>query len=1562
MSDDALHDLPEPIAIIGLAGRFPGARNLDQFWQNVRDGVESVTLFSDEELLAAGVEPRFLRDPAYVRSGAILDDIDQFDARFFGFSPREAELIDPQQRLFLECAWEALEHAGYDPETYAGAIGVYAGVSLSTYLGKLYANRALMTSADGYHIGIGNDKDHLPTRASYKLNLKGPSVSIQTACSTSLVAVHFACQNLLTYQCDMALAGGVSIRVPQTTGYLYQEGGITSPDGHCRSFDAEARGTFSGYGVGIVVLKRLSDALADGDTIHALIRGSAVNNDGASKVGYTAPSVDGQMQVIATAQSMAGVGAATIDYVEAHGTATSLGDPIEVAALTKAFRLSTDKKGFCALGSVKTNIGHLDAAAGVAGLIKTVLALKHRQIPPSLHFHAPNPQIDFATSPFFVNAQLAEWQANGHPRRAGVSSFGIGGTNAHVILEEAPPAEAATAGRAWQLLTLSARTPSALAAQSSNLAAYLQHQRNLSLADVAYTLAVGRQDFSQRRVIVAQHVDDAIAALTDQDSRRSWNATAPEDRSGRAVVFLFSGQGAQYPNMMRDLYEQAPTFRSYVDRCAELLKPQLGRDLREIIFDTSDTGTMYRAPTDEGSDSSFVVRPSSELLDQTQYAQPALFVIEYALAQLWLSWGVRPDVLIGHSIGEYVAACLAGVLSLADALALVAARGRMMQALPPGAMLSVPRSEQELQAYLRPDLALAATNGPDQCVIAGPVQAIERLEAELARQGVEGRRLHTSHAFHSPMIDPIITLFTERVRSIALRAPEIPYISNVTGTWITPEAATDPAYWGQHLRHCVRFTEGIGVLLQTPDRIFLEVGPGQALSALVKRHPERVSGQLVLASARRATEQQPDLAFALSTLGRLWLAGVPIDWPAVYAAQRRQRLPLPTYPFERQRYWVESPAPASTGQPPADATPTKRDLADWFSAPSWKRSVPPLRKAAGAPVAQPAAWLVLIDACGVGSQIVQRLKAAGCKVTAVRAGQRYAKLSDELYELDPARPADYATLVRELRAQRQKLDCIAHLWAINAPDPAPVTTERLERAQSLGLYSLLFLVQALEQQQAGAPVQLAVVSSNLQPVTGDEILAPEKATLGGLCKVIPQEYPHIICRSIDLLLPEANTPQQEQLIDQLVGELDADMLDPVVAYRGRHRWVQTVEAIRLTASAGQPRLRQGGVYVITGGLGGIGLALAEHLARTLRAKLVLISRSGLPPRDTWPDWLATHEQHDLIGQRIRAIRSCEELGAEVLVFGADVANREQMQATIAEVYARFGTLHGVIHAAGLIDRRLFHPIQEVGPDDCAQQFQAKVTGTLVLAELLRDRPIDFCMLMSSLSAILGGRGFAVYAAANLFMDSLAHTLNQSGPTPWIAVDWDGWEITVDQELHGRAAAQLAITLAEGMDAFERIIAQLALPQVIVSTSAIQARIDRWITLAPHHDASAAAVPDKALHPRPSLPHAYAAPRNATEQTIADICQQLLGVEPIGASDSFFELGGDSLFKLQLTARLRQAFTTEFKMRDLLEADTVEAVALVILQAIAQQHAPESLERMLAMLEQLSAADVQRLLD
>ncbi|NJN10674.1 MAG: SDR family oxidoreductase [Richelia sp. RM1_1_1] len=1515
MNSPDLDNSIQAIAIIGMSGRFPGANSIKQFWENLRSGVESISNFTDEELIASGVDSELLSNLKYVKSIAVLENIDLFDAAFFGFNPKEAELTNPQHRLFLESAWEALENAGYDSQRCEIPIGVYAGASSNNYL-SLDLDKDSAGLASFFQKGIGNDNDFLATRVSYKLNLTGPSLTVQTACSTSLVATTLACQSLLNYQCDMALAGGVSVNILQKTGYLYQEGGILSPDGHCRAFDAQARGTIIGNGAGVVVLKRLAEAIADGDNIYAVIKGSAINNDGSGKVGYTAPSVNGQSQVIAEALALADVEPETISYIEAHGTGTVLGDPIEISALTNVFRESTDKKEFCAIGSVKTNIGHLDAAAGVTSLIKTALALKHKQIPPSLNFEQPNPEIDFSNSPFYVNTKLKEWEIT--PRRAGVSSLGIGGTNAHVVMESAPVIPESSESRTWQLLVLSAKTDSALQIATENLVEYLRENPESKLADVAYTLQTGRAEFDYRRILVCENITDAINGLENLEPKKV--LTHFEQAREHPITFMFPGQGSQYVNMAGEIYQTETIFREIVDNCCTILIKQLGFDLRSLIYPPESQ-----------------LEAAAEKLKQTDIAQPVLFVIEYALAQLWMSWGITPQATIGHSIGEYVAACIAGVMSLEDALVLVADRGKLMQQMAPGIMLSIQLPVAEVKPLLNEKLSLASSNAPSLCVVSGTDDAINSLQELLTAKGVECRRLHTSHAFHSQMMEPALEPFIKIVKKIKLNAPQIPFISNLTGTWITAEQATDVNYWAQHLRQTVQFSAGISTLLEEPNRILLEVGPGRTLCSLVKQHSQQAKGQVALTCLRHPKETNSDIAFILNTLGQLWLKGVCINWSGFYARERRHRVPLPTYPFERQRYWIE-PQQASYSNQHQVSSDEKLNVTNWFNIPSWKRSVA-LRPIAPEKLMESShCWLVFIDACGIGSQIVERVKSDYKNIITIKSGEEFNQITNKEYTINPGSRDDYDSLLKIVCDSGKIPHKIIHLWNITTDNNVSSQIDYFDKFQDISFYSLLFLVQALGDKNLTNSVEIEVISNNMQQVFDEKYLCPEKATILGLCKVIPQEYSHISCRSIDIDLFQVDSKQWQQSVDNLLLELVIKS-DKVIAYRGNQRWIQCFEPLPIESQTlSTNKLRKGGVYVITGGLGEIGLVFAEHLAKTVQAKLVLIGRSGLPPQDEWEELLSSQNKDDLLNTKIKKVQLLEELGAEVLVVKADVANLEQMHNAINQIRNRFGTIDGVIHAAGVPGAGI---IQLKTPELVAKVFQPKLKGTLVLDAVLQDINLDFFVLFSSNTAITGGMGQVDYCAVNAFLDAFAHYNYYQKQIFTVSINWDWWQgnnwadslmsaIPGLQAEFKQMREKYGISFTEGTDTLNRILS-INQPQVVVSTQSLTTAIERVndLTIFINREQISTDNLSSSKHSRPILNSDFVEPSNAVEHHIANLWQDLLGIEKVGIDDKFFDLGGHSLIATQIVSQLRQYFHVEISLSHVFRAPTIAELALVI---------------------------------
>ena len=1549
------------IAVIGMAGRFPGAKDIDEFWENLKNRVESILFLTGEEIKETGIDSRLPDNPNYVRSkGGVLENKESFDAAFFGFTPKEAELMDPQMRILHEVAWAALENAGYNVENYKGLIGFYSGGSVNFYWEALSALSEKSNDLGKFAISQLVDRGFLSTRISYKFNLKGPSISVQTACSTSLVAIHLACRGILSGECNMALAGGVSIGTASNSGYLYQEGMILSPDGHCRAFDAEAKGTVGGEGAGVVVLKSLEDALADRDYIHAVIKSTAINNDGISKVGFSAPSVEGQAEVIKAALLMAEVEPESIGYIEAHGTGTTLGDPVEVEALKLAF--NTSRKGFCGIGSVKTNIGHLDAAAGAASFIKTVLTLKHRQIPPSLHFKIPNPKIDFENSPFYVVQKLSEWKSDRKPLRAGVSSFGIGGTNAHAILEEAPAQEPGTRdreleGREYRLILLSARTGSALERMSENLVNDLKESRNnpmnpgINPADAAYTLQVGRKAFEHRKMVVCSDSDlnEAIDSLSSSDPEKVRSFVSKGEN--KPAAFMFPGQGSQYVNMGLGIYKTEPVFREEMDRCFEILTPIMGYDIKEILY--PDEATRTPGHQERGVS----IGSPGRGVNQTEITQPVIFSFEYALAKLLIKWGIKPYAMIGHSIGEYVAACLCGVLSLEDALKLVAVRGKLMQKVPTGSMLSVPLSEEELRPLLKKEmsLALAAVNAPSLCVVSGTHEQIDKFAKQLEEKGDQTRKLHTSHAFHSKMLEGILGEFEEKVKQIKLNKPRKPFLSNRTGKWMTAQEAIDPAYWVKHLRHTVRFADGIEEMIKKEISVFIEVGPGKVLSTFVRQTAEKrkKENRFVVNLVRHPGEETSDNRYLLGKVGQLWLYGTSIDWSGLYDGEQRHRLPLPTYPFEGQRYWLDGD-PLKIGEQrflETSGLQKKPNIADWFYVPVWKQS---FAADTGIPIHGESldhCWLLFTDECGLGVQLANRLEQEGGEIMVVRAGSGFIKENERDYTVNPANSHDYDALIEDVIAgnKKEKPLKLIHLWGVTGSgslcreSSLELELDRMDEAQNMGIFSLIFLAQAFGKRDFSKKVEIEVVTDNMQKVVGEERLCPEKALVLGAVKVMGKEYPHLNCRSIDVVLPEfpGGDRDYERLLDRLFAEWRGKSPGRIVAFRGNMRWVQTFESIRLEETFNQiSRLREQGVYLITGGLGGIGLELAGYLAKSVNAKLVLTGRSSFPARDEWDKWLQTHHPAEKKSRKIKKLQEIEALGAEILVFKADAADAGEMGKVAAQTAARFGRIDGVIHSAGLADYG--GVIQRRSKEAAEEILAARVKGALVLDRILKDRELDFFILCSSLASIVAPVGEVGYTAANAFLDAFAHYRNSLEETSTsrtantVSIDWTSWKevgmaVEAGKQMAGKRDLNLdeGILSAEGVEAFDRIMGS-NLPQVAVFTRDLGTMLERLNNR--EHEAPGlieSAVEKEGLgtlHKRPELSTSYVAPRNETEQTIADTWQDFMGIEQIGIHDDFFELGGDSLKAVGLLAKIHKEINLSLTLAKFFDHPTIKGMA------------------------------------
>ncbi|MEO1395707.1 MAG: beta-ketoacyl synthase N-terminal-like domain-containing protein [Cyanobacteria bacterium J06634_5] len=1599
----------ERIAIVGMAGRFPGADNLDEFWDLLKQGKSGIQMLSDDELLAAGVPESTFNQPNYVRAYASFPNPTGFDAPFFGYSPREAELIDPQHRVFLECAWSALENSGYDTQQYDGTIGVYGGAALNSYIVNLHANPEVRESINPVQAVISNVMGLMPTRVSYQLDLKGPSCGIQTGCSTALVAIHTACQSLLNHECDMALAGGVTISSATPQGYTYQAESIASPDGRCRAFDANGQGTVFGNGVGIVVLKRLQTALLDGDHIHAVIAGSAINNDGADKVNLIAPSVSGQAAVIQDAIKAAGVDPDTISYVEGHGTGTPMGDPIEVAALNKAFghRASGNKTSGqansainkesdrppCSLGSAKTNLGHLDAAAGVAGMIKTVLALQHKTLPASLNYEQPNPKIDFQNGPFVVNQHCIDWPEQdtnkGTPKRAGVSSFGMGGTNVHAILEEAPARCPSEPARPWQLITLSAKTPTALEKAAQNLAVHLQKQQqqnpDLTLADVAYTLQVGRRAWPHRRFYLCQTIESAIKQLSELGTSGSLEqAIAPA--SPKSIVFMFSGQGAQYIDMARDLYKTESVFKQTINQCAEILTEE-GIDLLQIIY-----------PTDLNSELPLSQPISAEIkparLTETAYAQPALFAIEYALAKLWIAWGIEPQAMIGHSIGEYVAACVAGVFSLKAALSLITKRGQLMQRCTPGSMLSVLTAPATLKPLLPADAEIAVINSPQNCVVSGATAVIKALQKQLEAQNIPCRLLATSHAFHSAMMEPALAEFSKALQKVTLSPPTIDFISNVTGTWIEDAEATNTNYWVSHLRKSVHFSQGIETLLQLPNPIFLEVGPGHTLTKLVQQH---LSAQHipVIQSLPHPREAKDDTTTLMTALGQLWLAGGPVKWSNLYQGQKRHRLPLPTYPFERESYWIPLLKPEETAAVGnAIAQAKAADMTDWFYLPTWKR----LPLTANISNLSGERWLIFADDA-LQAQLQDHVSTLDTQpaITWVNPGSAFSH-EGESYTLQPQHAADYQQLIQALVDDNRANDSwptqVIYGWGLTH-------ISSKDQSHPDDFQSLLYLTQAIAAARLSLTEKnnliMSIITTDVHDVTTHDSLNPRKAKVLGLSQVISQECPGLSCRVIDagLAIDTIEPTALQRLYKELATPYDYRQRQ--IAYRDRQRWVQTYEPLPLPDQS-PSLIKRKGTYLIAGDLvEGLGMVYAHALVKEFDAKLILLGRPGLPAPAEWEKWLLTHSPKHGVSRLIRRLQALGQEGEQFLWFSGNLAEADWVAAAVREGVAQFGsTINGVFHT-GVMGDRASCGLSQLTDDDCERITHTKVKGIQTLQQALQqaltDIPVDFYVLQSSLSAIVGGIGFGAYAAANSYLDAYAAQQNRT-TTRWLSLNWDACELeesnppatSLDNKAQGAASELMALAMfpEEVWQTTQRALAQSQsdFSQLVISPRDLSSRIEEAFTPAnkdpggtPTEQQTGAPQDTSALpkaHTRPSLGTEYVAPRSPVEETVAQAMGELLGIEAVGIYDNFFELGGHSLLAIQAVTQLRQKFPVDLPMRAFLfEAPTVAGIAKIIedqinedqinenpLNAAAEDQTQSTIESLLDQIEEMTPEEVK----
>lgn len=1465
------------IAIIGISVRFPGSRNYREFWHNLKNGVESIEFYSEEELREAGVQAERINASTFVPAkGGRVKSKDLFDYHFFGYTPHEAGVMNPQTRMLHETAWEALEDAGYNPLEYEKLIGLFAGASSSFYWEGINTLAQGDKELDDFSESQFMDKDYSCSKVSYALNLKGPVFHLQTACSTSLVAVHLACQSLLNGECDMALAGGVSLKSHEEYGYMYQEGMILSPDGHCRPFDKDAAGFIGGEGAGIVVLKLMDDAIRDNDNIYAIIKGSAINNDGRRKDSYTSPSISGQREVINYAYQLAGIEPDSISLVETHGTATNLGDQIEIEALKSAFHTSntSSKRNYCALGSVKANIGHLDTAAGIAGLVKAVLALKHKEIPPLINFKEYNPRLKLEDSPFYINTETIPWEAQEGPRRAGVSSFGIGGTNVHVLLEEYVAPSGKKSEDTDELLVLSARSQEGLKKSIDNLRDFTLSNKDISLSDLAHTLQVGRKDFEHRCMFLASSLEMVSSILANPTSGKIKFSHVTTNR--HTIIFMFAGLGSQYLNMGRQLYSRIPFFRKTVDSCFTILQEEVEARIPHF----------YNSPEPA----------NKEEIHEFAHSQYIVFIVEYALATLLIHWGIRPVGVIGYSLGEYTAACIAGVMTVRETLEILRTRGELVAKIEDSVLLSIPLPREKTEKYLGPDISLAIDNG-ESCILAGRVDVMTELEQRLKKERILSIRIANSRAVHSHLVLPIVDDFKKSLGAIHWQKPQFPILSNVRGEWLSGLEISCPTYWAEHLSKTVLFHQSMELLSHLDEPVLLEIGPGRDLANLVSRYVGKKG--IVLNTIKSEGEEEEDYPFLLKRVGLLWNNGIEWKWGNIYNSQNRHRISLPTYPFKEQL--LEN---ALTGK---ESLGVLRELGQMKASGDqdeemytigWKSSLPSLFDSPEEKAET--SILVFTSSHPVCASFLELLTGEGAgKVTRVTYHDAFEICAENSYLLDPEKYMHYRNLFLALAKKKEIPQQIIYFWSMEIPvmNADADALVRFKAAQATGLFGLILLAQAIKEVGIISDIEITIVTNNLHSVIGEETVSVESSTIIGPLKVFSQEMGSLKTRNVDFSISlDGEKRIHERAARQLYQTIQHPPVDKIVAFRGDKCWIEDFDVIENTGKTSL--LKTNGVYLITGGMGEIGLQLAEAIGRDYQAKLILMGRHSIDAR----------RKED---PRLKTIQRLQATGAEVFYLQGDVGNYKQLEEVFRAGESKFGKIDGIIHCAGIVNEQSFKTVLESSKADFEEHFQAKVYGVIHLEKLLKSREPDFCLVMSSVSTILGGLGFCAYVSANAFMDYKILSTPSDTATRWISVDWD------------------KLSPAKTVTTIYKILTTRNLNRIVVSNvGELKKRMTRWINL--HElEETAPVIMDESNDIRNRLSTEYQAPQGETEKQLATIWQRFFGITAISSKDSFFELGGDSLKALSLLNLIRKTLKKEVTLRDLMNNSSIEKLALLI---------------------------------
>ncbi|WP_162819971.1 type I polyketide synthase [Kordia sp. SMS9] len=1475
--------IKKSIAVVGISGRFPNAENLANFWEKLRQGASLYNWHSDDELREKGIRESQIQDETFIKIDTTLQGAETFDPSFFGYTKSEATYMDPQTRLLHEEVWLALEDASCNPLTFDKKIGLI--VSASENLDwKVYAQNQKSSNVSAYYRRQISNVKFSNTLISYRLNLRGPSYFIDTACSSSLVGIHMATRQLLMKEAAMYVVSSVSLNSRAGYGYYYQEGMISSKDGRCKPFDKDASGTFLGEGTGTVVLKRLEDALKDGDTVYAVIRGSATNNDGSNKVGYTAPSIEGQASCIALAHRVANIAPETIGYVETHGTATQIGDPIELEALNIAFQKNTQQQ--CAIGSIKSNLGHLDAAAGITGFIKTVLSLHHKEIPPSLHYNAPNPQVNFAQGPFYVNNALQPFQRlqKEIPLRAGVSSFGIGGTNAHVVLEEFQNKinNALPAKKQPLPILISAKSSASLLQYKAKLVQYLQNNTPVNLMSVFNALQE-KAVFSNSISVVASTSEELIAELQTVTSENSIYTDIENTKS--RLVFMFPGQGSQYENMAYELYQENSFFAEILDEGFKILANINNNNYKKVLFSTLTS------------------EATSELLHTTQYTQPLVFLVEYALAKLLMELGIQPTTMIGHSLGEYTAACISGVFSFEDALQLLVYRANLMEQTEQGKMISVHCSEEEIKAYLNTNVSIAAVNAPNAVVISGTVAAVEKLENIFKSLRIAAIPLKTGKGFHSPTMDVILDDFQQKINSISLHEPTIPFISNLTGKTITKAEATSPAYWVQHIRNAVLFAKGIHTLETANYEVFLEVGPGNILKNLYDRNSTNASSKSV-SILKDSKKTETEIRCFIKQLGLLWSYGIHPQWNILIPQPATEKIKLPNYAFEDIKFPYKIDIYKELNNEFDFTTKnTKKPFDEWFYTTNWKRSHVQKEDE----LFSTSNTIVLFATEDTFfEELQQELTAKGKHVIIVKKGMRYAYISENEHVVCAEKSSDFTLLYNNIKSVHDTIDHYIYGWSLsNAEKTIANLTVENQATLHEDFYGCLHIIQSFQLQKTRQRHKFTLLTQQYVNIHANEKQDFASASANTLLYVAMQENLKGFNCTIDLDKNDA------QLAEKVANDILYNAKDLQITYRNNIRWVRMYESVKVAAQTANSIIKKNGIYIITGGIGNAALTLATHLLTNYEAKVFLIGRSHVPAEEHWAQLLQLSYQEvkaKKLEKVIRYVKLATKHKEILHYFSGDITELATIKNTISEIEEAHGQLNGIIHTAGNIDRKTYELVEKIQPENVQAQFAPKATGILNLFEIIKTSEIDFVWATSSLSAVLGGITYASYAAANSFMDEFASVLDAETDQKWISVNLDGLSFGEDDAY---------IQEAEFINIFERTLHSKETAQWIVSIQDIYER-----DTLPRRIEQKIKSTDTAIGVENDTDHTGI--KNVAHE-LRTLWMDFFDNEEINLESNYFELGGNSLNIIVMHQKIKEIWNVDISIAQLFTMQTLNDI-------------------------------------